>query len=129
VAVKRKRKKAQEEVNWAEYFARIRGVCPWSYKAFMNDNILIINYGEADFITFAKLFGHSKHETYVYKCIGHTSEWLNAKCDEMNVLFNHCEWLWSHPEYGGDSPDIPIIIQQDKKQLEQLREKTGYYDE
>jgi len=129
VAEKRKRKKAQEEVNWAKYFAKIRGVCPYSYKAYMSDNILIVDYSENDFKTFAKLYGHTKHEAFVYKCLGYSSEWLNEKCNVLNVELNHCEWLWSHPEHKGDSTPIPVIIQQDKQRLETLREKTGYYDE
>ncbi len=126
---KRKRKKAQEEVNWAKYFAKIRGVCPWSYQAYMSDKILVVDYSDTDFKTFAKLFGHTEHEAFVYKCLGRSSEWLNKKCDHLNVLLNHCEWLWSHPEHEGDSTPIPVIIQQDKENLEKLREKQGYFDE
>ena len=30
-----------KEVDWQSYYAKIRSVCPWSYKAFMNDKILV----------------------------------------------------------------------------------------
>ncbi len=126
---KRKRKKAQEEVNWAEYFAKIRGVCPYSYKAHMSDKILFVDYSDKDFETFAKLYGLTEHEAFVYKCYAKSGKWLNEKCDEMNVLLAQCEWLWSHPDYGNDSTPIPVIIQQDKQTLESIRKKIGYYDE
>ena len=122
-------KKEVEEVNWASYFAKIRGVCPWSYRAHMQDKILFIDYTDTTLHTWAVLFPASKHEAFVYKCPEKSSDWLNSKCDALNVKYSHSEWLWSHPEHGGDSTPIPVLIQQDRAQLEQLREAVGYEEE
>lgn len=136
MAVKRKRKikeaaKVDVEANWARYFANIKGVCPWSYAAFMKETILFVDYNDSTIKTWASLYGANgcNYEAFVYKCEGKDSNWLNETCDIMSVRYSNSEWLWSHPEKGGDSTPIPVIIQQDKKRLEDLREKTGYTDE
>jgi hypothetical protein len=59
-------------------------------------------------------------------------EELNTLCDHYNETLGdkyNSEYLWSHNEEGGDSAPVPIIIQQDKEQLEQLRNKIGYTDD
>lgn len=125
----------KEDVNWTSYFAKIRGVCPWSYAAHMNDNILFIDYSEHTFNTWRILFGSSKHEAFVYKCPGKSVEWLSNKCDQLNQpnqtdqTNQTSEWLWSHPAEGGDSTPVEVLIQQDKQLLEQLREAVGYEEE
>lgn len=122
-------KRVAEEVNWASYFAKIKGVCPWSYRAHMNDNILFVPYSDNTLNTWANIFYSSNHEAFVYKCPEKTSDWLNNKCDELNAVHCKSEWLWSHPVEGGDSTPIPVLIQQDRQTLEILREKIGYEDE
>jgi len=122
-------KKEAKEVNWTAYFAKIRGVCPWSYAAHMKNNILFVDYSETTFNTWAMLFGASGHEAYVYKCPGKSVDWLNSKCDQLNQTHQNSEWLWSHPAEGGDSAPVEILIQQDRQLLEQLREKVGYEEE
>jgi hypothetical protein len=37
--------------------------------------------------------------------------------------------LWSHPEEGGDSTPSPVLIQQDRTKLTDLRNKVGYTDD
>lgn len=122
-------KKVAEEVNWTSYFAKIRGVCPWSYRAHMAEKILFVDYNEVEFNTWKSLFHSSNHEAYVYKCMGKTSDWLNSKCDQLNQTDQKSEWLWSHPIEGGDSTPVPVLIQQDKQILADLRKKVGYEDE
>ncbi len=126
---KRKQKKVAEEANWASYFARIKGVCPWSYRAYMADTILFVEYAESDFNTWRLFLKHTKFEATVFKCPEKSSDWLNNKCDQLNASQTDYEWLWSHPEHGGDSTHIPVLIQQNREQLEVLRDKMGYEDE
>ena len=95
----------------------------------MANNILFVDYVDHTFNTWAMIFTASKHEAFVFKCEGKSSDWLNNKCDELNAKHKQSEWLWSHPEHGGDSTPIPVLIQQDKKQLEQLRAAVGYEEE
>ena len=39
------------------------------------------------------------------------------------------EMLWSEPTNGPNASPIPVIIQQDKRKLFDLRFDTGYYDD
>ena len=95
----------------------------------MADTILFVPYSDADFNTWRLFLKHTKFEATVYKCPEKTSKWLNSKCDELNGNQKEYEWLWSHPEHGGDSTHIPVLIQQCRKRLEALREKVGYEDD
>ena len=117
-----------KEDKWAEYFASIRKVCPWSQKAFMNDKILFVETNGTCLNTYAKLFPHTEYEAFVYKWPTASVEWLKTMSEGLNEIYD-TEWLWSHPSEGGDSTHIPVLIQQDATQLAELREKIGYVDE
>ena len=114
-------------VTWAtNYFASIRGVCPWSYKAHMKDNILFIEGGsDKCFGTYANIYKASTKEAFVF-IMDKTSDELLDICEKYEKKYKHVEWLWSHPEQEGDSTPKPVIIIQDKDRLQQLREKVGY---
>ena len=116
------------EVSWAtNYFAKIRGVCPWSYKTHMKDNILFIEGGgERCYGTWSYIYKSSNKEAFVFIEKGKNSEELNAICEKYEKIYKHVEWLWSHPDEGGDSTPVPVIIIQDKSRLQTLREKVGY---
>lgn len=119
------------EVSWAtNYFAKIRGVCPWSYKAHMKDNILFIEGGgERCYGTWSYIYKSSNKEAFVFIEKGKNSEELNAICEKYEKIYKHVEWLWSHPDEGGDSTPVPVIIIQDKSRLQTLREKIGYEED
>lgn len=121
---------AEKEVSWAtNYFAKIRGVCPWSYKAHMKDNILFIEGGsEGCYGTWAYVYKASKKEAFVFIEKDKSSEELDEICKKYEKIYEHVEWLWSHPDEGGDSTPVPTIIIQDKARLQTLREKVGYED-
>lgn len=122
----------EDNVNWLEYYASIRSVCPWSYKAYMNDNILVIDYSPNCFKTWSCLFKGTNYEAFVYKMPQITAEELETLCDYYNETLGdkyNSEYLWSHQEEGGNSAPVPILIQQDKAQLEELRNKIGYEHE
>ena len=114
--------------KWAEYFAKIRKVCPWSQKAFMKDKILFVETNGTCLNTYAKLFPHTEYEAFVYKWPTASVEWLKTMSEGLNEI-DDTEWLWSLPSEGGDSTHIPVLIQQDATQLAELREKIGYVDE
>jgi hypothetical protein len=118
-------------VTWAtNYFASIRGVCPWSYKAHMKDNILFIEGGsDKCFGTYANIYKASTKEAFVFILEGKTSKELDELCLIYEQLYTHVEWLWSHPEQEGDSTPKPVIIIQDKATLQQLREKVDYEED
>jgi len=124
-----KAKVAKEDNTWAKYFASIRGVCPWSYN--LMDKILIVQTPENCMKTWSSVFRASKYEACVYKFPEANPQWLINKCEELNAAQEHSEWLWSHPEAdSGDntSTHIPVLIQQDREKLTELRKKVGYTD-
>jgi len=121
--------KSLKEDKWAEYFASIRKVCPWSLKAFMKDRILFVETTPVCLDTYAKLFPYTDYEAAVYKWPTASVEWLVAMCDGLNEQYESSTWLWSHPAEGGDSTHIPVLIQQDATRLAELREKIGYVEQ
>ncbi len=136
--VKRKRKikevekKVVKEVNWTHYFAHIQNVCPWAYKAYMKDNILVWEHPEKCFKTIKSLYAVSGYEAFVYVFSDSTPDLLEKLADQLNSEQQQDEWLWSHQDADsgdGNSTPVPVLIQQNRARLEKLREKLGYTDE
>ena len=94
----------------------------------MSEKILILNTNENCIKTWASIFTKSKYEAFVYKFPEASVTWLTDKCDQLNASQNASEWLWSCPTEGGDSTPVAVLIQQDREQLECLRDKIGYED-
>ncbi len=122
-----KGKVAKEDSTWVKYFAKIRNVCPWSYK--LMDSILVWDNDEGNLNTIAATFRQSKMEAFVYVMKDKTAKQLSDMCDVLNNKHKHSEWLWSHPDEGGDSTHVPCLIQQDRQKLTKLRKAIGYTDE
>lgn len=128
-----------KEVNWLEYYTKIRKVCPWSYRSYKMGGIITIPYNSVTFDTFASAFSVCKSEDgvhtdcFVYVCEGKSPQWLEAKVKELQRVdkWSDSEWLYSTPDDDdeGNATPVPVIIQQRKAQLEQLRQKTGYYND
>ena len=49
---------------------------------------------------------------------------LKRITERLNTQYHQYEFLWSHPKYGGHSTAVPVIIQQDQKRLESIRNRT-----
>ena len=77
------------DTNWAtNYFASIKGVCPWSYKAHMKDNILFIEGGsDKCFGTWANVYKASTREAFVF-IMDKTSDELLDICESMKTNIN-----------------------------------------
>jgi hypothetical protein len=122
-------------VNWLEYYKGIANVCPWSYKSFIMGKIITIPYTDNTFMSFASAFRNCKDkddvytDCFVYTCKGKSVRWLESMVDEMNEEYPDAEWLYSSPDDNtGNATPIPVLIQQRKAQLEELRNKY-YADE
>ena len=140
--MERKRKSPEaakrSETNWLAHYEKIRSVCPWSYRAFVTGKIITIPYADNTFKTFACVFDACKDDKgvetdcFVYVCEDKSVEWLSAKVDEMDALYPAQEWLYSSPEDddGSDTcTPVPVLIQQRKAKLTELRNKIGYEDD
>ncbi len=95
--------------------------------------IITIPYADITFMSFASAFRNCKDkhgvatDCFVYTCEGKGVRWLESMVDEMNTEYPDSEWLYSSPDDNtGDATPIPVLIQQRKAQLEELRNK--YYE-
>jgi hypothetical protein len=106
-----------EADKWSEYFASIRGVCPWSYSAHRK--------GEIDFHSYSKDYAPFPLEHFqarVVLCPGKKIRWLKKRAEYFMELDPQNEWLYSHPNYPQGAP-IPCLIQQDQEHLDSLRKQ------
>jgi len=106
------------EDNWADYFAYIKPVCPWAYAAWQAGTIDIV-YNEEP-----KDLGNYTARIYVVDIHNHDlraySEYLNDTRTDL--------WFYSDPEYLGYSTPVSCLIQQDPVKLEEIRQKTGTFN-
>jgi len=106
----------KEEVDWSSYFAKIKTVCPWSHKAFVKDQIQVIEWTGTP-----RVLGSA--EAIVYTC-DLSARQLKVLANKFNQQDDDCEWLWSHPKGGGEnSTPVACLIQQDRRKLHELRNK------
>jgi hypothetical protein len=111
---------------WLPYFQSIKNNCPWSLKAYMKEKILFLDWSDTTYLTWTKLFQSTKYEAFVFKCNEKSVEWLEAITQNLNDLEDGNEYLWSHPEEGGESTPVPVVICQDEQMLNELREKLDH---
>ena len=93
----------------------------------MADKILTVTYSSHDFVTWGMFLKYTGYDSFVFICEDADADWLDTKCNELNEQQTIYQWLWSHPEQGGLSTPVPVLIQQERALLEGLREKIGYY--
>lgn len=109
---------ADVEVDWHTYFEKIKKVCPWSYSAWLK--------GEIDITTWqGNIIDLGSYKARLYTTKTHKPRQLKKMTDRFNVEREHEEWLYSHPNFGINSTAIGVFIQQDRKGLEEARNK--YY--
>lgn len=109
---------AAVEVNWETYFQNIKKVCPWSYSAWQKSEIHITTWQ-------GNIIDLGSYSARLYTTRTHNPRQLKKMTDRFNVLREHEEWLYSHPKFGINSTELAVFIQQDRKGLEQARNK--YY--
>jgi hypothetical protein len=102
-----------QSVDWTEYFARIRPVCPWSGAAWRTDQIDIV------YTRTIRPLGAYRARIYVLDLTRRRLKKLAAQRDS-----GPDEWLWSHPGYGAYGAPVPCLIQQNRAELNQLRQQV-----
>ena len=108
------------QAEWYKYFESIQDVCPWSFKAYKNN---MINFYEGDL--HIRNLDESEANIYIFT-EGYSDDDLYEIAEELNNTYAGYEFLWSHPDYtkgGHRQTPVPVIIQQDRKTLEILRDK------
>lgn len=109
------------EVNWEVYFQHIKPVCPWSGAAYKKGEIKITQWtGEIEPL--------GTNQAIVYVCPKYNRRRLKKLHKKVDNSPEY-EWLWSEPTNGLNASPVPVLIQQDKRKLFDLRFDTGYYDD
>lgn len=107
--------KSHQSVNWYAYFKSIRVECPWSYAAYIKGEIDICEYQG----TIEPL---GKYQARVY-IVNAPEETVEALAAALNYDNPKDEWLFSYPGYGPFAAPVSILIQQNRKQLQELRKQ------
>ena len=109
-----------EEVNWLEYFASIRSVCPWSKAYWLKQKIDIRRWrGEHNIVPLGD---------YVARVWIHPNASSRTLCNihyRLNTWTKNEEWLYSHPIHKKHSTPVPVLIQQDQQTLNKARQRIG----
>ena len=105
---------ADVEVNWTAYFESIKKVCPWSNQAWRNGEINITNWQ-------SNIIDLGSYNARLYTTTRHNPRQLKKMTDRFNRERQHEEWLWSHPDFGYNSTEVAVFIQQDRQLLERAR--------
>ena len=100
----------KKEVNWAEYFASITGVCPWSKAYWAKQKIDVQRWrGETKITPLGD---------YVARMWLHPNASGRVLCNihyRLNEDRPHEEWLFSHPQYRGHSETLNKARKGNKK--------------
>lgn len=100
-------------VDWYEYFKSIRVECPWSYSAYQRGQIDICEYtGEI------LPLGDFQARVYI---VNASNQAVEALADSLD--YGEDEWLFSYPGYGEFATPVPVLIQQNRARLAELRSK------
>ena len=108
-----------QNVDWQKYFEHIKPVCPWSGAAWKKGEIKVKLWD-------GKTEELGNNQAIIYICKGYNRRRLKKLCKKLDVSLEY-EWLWSEPTHGEYASPIPILIQQDRRKLFDLRFDTGYY--
>ena len=107
--------RSHQSVNWLEYFESIQQECPWSLRAYKSGAISIEHW--SDTVTLEPL-GNYQARMYILDLPDNIVE---AMAEELDCQDQDCEWLFSYPGYGEFATPVKVLIQQNRKQLNDLR--------
>lgn len=107
--------KSHQSVDWLEYFKSIKTECPWSYAAYLKGLIDICEY-TGEILPLA----HYQARVYTVNDPRQSVEALSAALDHGDD-----EWLFSFPGYGEFATPVPVLIQQNRRQLNEIRTKIN----
>lgn len=114
---KRKKVAVEDAVNWDRYFKHIKCVCPWSYSAWTNNKIKIARWQKT-------IMPLTYYKAIVYLTPNHSRRQLKRVTGLLNDRYSQYTFLWSEPTYGMYASPVSCIIQQDYKELEEIRQNA-----
>ena len=111
--------RSHQSVNWYDYFKSIRKECPWSYAAYLKGAIGIEHWSDTDVI---EPLGKYQARMYV---VDLPDAEVEALATELDCQDQACEWLFSYPGYGDFATPVKVLIQQNRKELDDIRTKLN----
>lgn len=111
--------KSHQSVNWLEYFESIQKECPWSIKAYKQGAISIERWEDTDTL---EPLGKLQARMYI---VDYPNSIVEAMAAELDCDDIDCEWLFSYPGYGPYATPVKILIQQNRKELNDIRSKQS----
>jgi len=111
--------KSHQSVNWLEYFESIQKECPWSLRAYKAGAIDIDYWSRTDSI---QPLGAFQARMYI---VDYPDSIVEAMAQELDCDDIECEWLFSYPGYGSYATPVKVLIQQNRKQLNDIRTKLN----
>lgn len=122
--------KKDQEVNWLEYFKSIADVCPWSLDSYMAGRILFLEYDPKTIAQNDIGWDDEIADAIVYSNAPDDIDTLDEEVYDLNQdESSPCIYFFSHPEFTKgkfkNSP-TPIIIQQSRYNLEQIRSEKKH---
>jgi hypothetical protein len=109
--------KSHQSVNWYDYFKSIREECPWSYAAYLKGKIDIVEYEGVRLP-----LGDYSARMYLIRAPDST---VTAIANGLDYDDQECEWLYSYPGYGEFATPVAVLIQQNRRELTNLRSQLG----
>ncbi len=111
--------RSHQSVNWLEYFESIQKECPWSLRAYKAGAISIEHWHDTDTL---EPLGQYQARMYILDLPDNIVE---AMAEELDCNDQECEWLFSYPGYGEFATPVKVLIQQNRKQLNDLRNRLS----
>ena len=108
-----------QSVDWANYFKSIRTECPWSLRAFKQNKIEIVEWN-----TISKILPLGSFDARMY-IVDYPDVVVEGMALELDTNDQLCEWLFSYPGYGEFATPVKVLIQQNRKQLNDLRTRLS----
>lgn len=111
-------------MNWLDYFRKIQYVCPWSYESFVQGKTKIVPFDPDILVLMEMNWDIEPWEVILYVVSDLTLDEIDDFVARRNDCQEKCEYLWSHPSYskgGNNQTPVPVIIQQDRQRLMELR--------
>jgi hypothetical protein len=111
--------RSHQSVNWLEYFESIQQECPWSLRAYKAGAIDIVNWHDSETL---EPLGEYQARMYI---VDYPDAIVEAMAEELDCDDQNCEWLFSYPGYGEFATPVSVLIQQNRKQLNDLRNRLS----
>jgi hypothetical protein len=108
-----------QSVDWLAYYKSIAKECPWSLRAYQQGLIDLQDWGDKDSIP---PLGH--YHARVWH-VEYPDTVVEAMAEELDSRDPVHEWLFSYPGYGEYATPVAVLIQQNRQQLNQIRDKIA----